>query len=73
MSSAVPKLVQGNPPGGGEDRPRHRARKHTKRGKHRLAKLGHGVVGLFFALQLILALTGLVVLPLYLMYEFIIQ
>ena len=73
MSNAVPKLVHDDPFGGGEDRSRHRARKDKERGKHRLAKLGQGIIGLFFALQLILALTGLIVLPLYVMYEFMIQ
>ena len=73
MSNAVLKLVRDNSPGGGEDRPRHHTRKHKKRSKHRLAKLRQAIVGLFFALQLILALTGLILLPLYLMYEFFVD
>ena len=73
MSNAVPESVEDDPPGEGEDRPRRRARRRKKRGKRHLSKLRRGVVGFVFALQLIVALAGLVVLPLYLMYEFIVE
>jgi len=38
-----------------------------------LAKVRKGIVGMFFVLQLVAALAGLVLMPLYLVYEFVIN
>ncbi len=67
-----------------EDTPRRRAvetprgrrgerKKWRERGKRRLSNLGRGMVVFFFALQMIITLAGLVVLPFYLFYELVIR
>ncbi len=48
-------------------------KKWRERGKLRLSNLGRSMVGFFFALQMIIMLAGLVVLPFYLFYEFVIR
>ena len=76
MGSSTHRIADDKPPVGGERATSHQARKPKKRHRRRegqLAKARKGIVGLVFALQLIAALLGLVLVPLYLVYEFIVR
>ena len=68
MGKSVPVMAEESVPRRGEQR-RHRGkgRRLLKWLRRRVSKLRRGVVGLFFALQIAIAIAGLVILPIYLL------
>ena len=76
MGSSTLRTADEHPPAQGGRAISHRARKRKhRRSSHegRLSKIREGIVGVLFAVQLIIALLGLLLVPYYLMYEFIIE
>ena len=76
MGSSTQRIADEQAPAHGGETTNHRIKKQKKRHRRRdgyFAKAREGVVGLVFALQLLAALVGLVLVPLYLIYELIIN
>ena len=76
MSSSSQPITDDQPPESGETPVEHRTKKRKKRhnrGGGQLSKARKGVVMLVFALQLLVVLVGLVVVPVYLLYEFFVR
>ncbi len=76
MGRSTQQIAGDQSPAVGGETIHHRPRKPNKRHRRRegyLAKARKGFVGLLFAVQLLVALLGLALVPLYLVYEFVIN